>query len=224
MGFGLYAMLGAPEPLASATPFRSSRQTAPNLSALIDGLQNKYSRMQGLAADFTQVYFGADGRALQESGQLVLKRPARARWEYTQPERKLFLSDGKQIVFYVYGDKQATVTSVKASADPQIPFLFLLGRGNLRRDFQRIELAAGEHPVDAGNVVLRLVPKRAPEEFKQLLVEVSPASLAVRRMVIFERNGARMDFILSNIRENVVAPESDFHFTPPPGVTLRKAQ
>ena len=224
IGMGLYAMLGTPGPLAAATPPWLSRQTAPNLSALIDGLQSKYSRMQGLAADFTQVYFGADGRALQESGQLVLKRPARARWEYTQPERKLFLSDGKQIVFYVHGDKQATVTSVKASADPQIPFLFLLGRGNLRRDFQRIEMAANEHPVDAGNVVLRLVPKRAPEEFKQLLVEVSPASLAVRRMVIFERNGARMDFTLSNIRENVVAPESDFHFTPPPGVTLRKAQ
>jgi outer membrane lipoprotein carrier protein len=180
--------------------------------------------MQGLAADFTQIYFGGDGRALQESGHLILKRPARARWEYTQPERKLFLSDGKQIYFYVLGEKQATVTSVKASADPQIPFLFLLGRGNLRRDFQRIELAANEHPVDAGNLVLRLVPKRAPDEFKQLLIEVSPTSLAVRRMVIFERNGARMDFTLSNIRENVVAPDSDFRFTPPPGVTLKRAE
>ena len=76
----------------------------------------------------------------------------------------------------------------------------------------------------AGNVVLRLVPKHAPDEFKQLLVEVSPSPLAVQRMVIFERNGARMDFKLSNVRENFVAPDADFQFIPPSGVTLRKAR
>jgi len=195
-----------------------------NLSALIDGLQNKFARMPGLAADFTQVYVGADGRTASESGHLVLKRPGRARWEYTQPERKLFVSDGKHIFFYVYGERQATQASIKESADPQIPFLFLLGRGNLRRDFSRIEIAANERPASAGNIVLLLVPKRAPQEFKQLLVEVSPSPLAVHRMVIFERNGARMDFRLANIRENFVAPESDFQFIPPPGVSIRKAQ
>lgn len=195
-----------------------------NLPALIDGLQNKYARMQGMAADFTQIYAGADGRTASESGHLVLKRPGKARWEYTQPERKLFVSDGKSIFFYVYGERQASQASVKESADPQIPFLFLLGRGNLRRDFSRIEVAAGERPATPGNVVLLLVPKRAPQEFKQLLVEVSPSTVAVHRMVIFERNGARMDFTLSNVRENFVAPENDFHFTPPPGVTIRKAQ
>jgi outer membrane lipoprotein carrier protein len=208
---------------AAATSAINGRQ-AVNLSALIDGLQNKYSRMQGLAADFTQVYAGADGRTASESGHLVLRRPGKARWEYTQPERKLFVSDGKTIFFYVQGERQASQAAVKASADPQIPFLFLLGRGNLRRDFSRIEVATGERPVAAGNVVLRLVPKHAPQEFKQLLVEVSPSTAAVQRMVIFERNGARMDFTLSNIRENFIAPDSDFRFTPPPGVTLRKAQ
>ena len=209
----------APSPSANR---RTSQQV--NLPALIDGLQNKYARMMGLAADFTQVYAGADGRTVSESGHLALKRPGKARWEYTQPEHKLFVSDGRNIFFYVYGERQATQASVKTSADPQIPFLFLLGRGNLRRDFSRIEVAAGERPVMAGNVVLLLVPRRAPEEFRQLLVEVSPANIAVHRMVIFERNGARMDFTLSNTRENFVAPESHFHFTPPPGVTIRKAQ
>ncbi|HKP12265.1 MAG TPA: outer membrane lipoprotein chaperone LolA [Blastocatellia bacterium] len=209
--------LAAPPDARSVTP-------QVNLAALIDGLQSKYGRMQGMAADFTQIYLGADGRRASEAGYLVLKRPSKARWEYTQPERKLFISDGRNIFFYVYGERQATQASVKESADPQIPFLFLLGRGNLRRDFSRIEVAAGAHAAAAGNVVLLLVPKRAPQEFKQLLVEVSPSSLAVHRMVIFERNGGRMDFSLANVRENFIAPDSDFHFTSPPGVTLKRAQ
>ncbi|MFL6214256.1 MAG: outer membrane lipoprotein chaperone LolA [Blastocatellia bacterium] len=210
---------------AFASPPESSRAAATqlDLNALIDALQNKYGRMQGLAADFNQIYIGADGRRANEAGHLILKRPGKARWEYVQPERKLFVSDGRSIFFYVYGERQASQASVKESADPQIPFLFLLGRGNLRRDFSRIEVADGERPVNAGNIVLRLVPKRAPQEFKQLLAEVSPANASVQRLVIFERNGARMDFTLSNVRENFVAADSDFRFTPPPGVTLRKA-
>src|SRR5690348_3024137 len=41
-----------------------------NLGALIDALQARYGRMQGLAADFSQVYSGADGRRANESGHL----------------------------------------------------------------------------------------------------------------------------------------------------------
>jgi chaperone LolA len=197
---------------------------SPDLNPLIDGLQRKYSRMQGLAADFVQVYSGADGRVIRETGQLLLKRPAKARWEYASPERKLFVSDGRDVFFYVYGERNATRSPIKETTDPQIPFLFLLGRGNLRRDFSRIEIAAAESAIGAGVQVLRLFPRRAPEEFKQLLVEVSTASFEVRRMVIFERTGARMDFLLSNIRENYVAPDSQFQFVTPPGVIVKRAK
>ena len=213
-------------PLATGAGARTilvnADQTA-ELNALIDGLQRKYSRIQGLEADFLQVYYGTDGRVIREAGHLLLKRPGKARWEYSSPERKLFISDGKNVFFYVYGEKNATRSAVKETADPQIPFLFLLGRGNLRRDFSRIEVAAGESAAGPGNQVLRLFPKRAPEEFKQLLVEIVPSTFDVRRMVIFERSGARMDFLLSNVRENV-SPDSQFQFTPPAGVTVKRAQ
>ena len=208
--------------IAACVPIAPAQSA--DLNLLIEGLQRKYSRMQGLEADFVQVYRGADGRVVRESGHLLLKRPGKARWEYTSPERKVFVSDGRSVFFYVYGEKNATRSSIKETVDPQIPFLFLLGRGNLRRDFSRIEVATGEPVAGAGNQVLRLFPKRAPEEFKQLLVEVSSASFEVRRMVIFERSGARMDFLLSNLRENYVAPENQFQFTVPPGVILKRAE
>src|SRR5437588_12935594 len=195
---------------------------SPDLNALIDGLQHKYARMQGLEASFSQAYYGADGRTIHESGRLLLKRPGKARWEYESPERKLFVSDGRNVYFYVYGEKSATRSAIKETADPQIPFLFLLGRGNLRRDFSRIEIATNESALVAGDQVLRLFPKRAPEEFKQLLVEVSPSTFEVKRMVIFERSGAKMDFLLSNVRENYIAPESQFQFIAPPGVTIKR--
>ncbi len=204
--------------------FRSPIQAAQvDLNQIIDRLQAKYSRMNGLAASFVQLYQAPDGRRTRESGSLLLKRPGKARWDYQSPERKVFVSDGRQIYFYVYGERHASRSSVKQSADPQIPFLFLLGRGNLRKDFSRIEVT-GEPPSIAGNVVLKLVPKRAPEEFKELLAEVDVQSFSIRRLVIFEPNGARMDFLLNEVRENHIAADSEFRFTPPAGVTIRPSQ
>jgi len=189
--------------------------------SIIDGIEKKYSGMKGLAAEFIQSYEGPDGQRVRESGHLLLKRNGKARWDYTEPERKIFVSDGKNIYFYVLGERYASRTSVKQSGDPQIPFLFLLGHRDLRSEFSRIELLSDERAAMPGNRVLRLVPKRAPEEFKRLLVEVNPVSFEVRRLVIFERNGARMDFLLANVRENYVASDQEFAFTPPRGVTVR---
>jgi outer membrane lipoprotein carrier protein len=205
-------------------PSPGSAQEQTDLTALIDGLQKKYSRMKGLAADFTQIYRGPDGRTLRESGRLTLKRPGKARWDYSSPEKKLFVSDGKNIFFHVEGERHATRAPVRQSVDPQIPFLFLLGRGNLRRDFSKIETVSSERPVSAGNVILRLFPRKAPDSFKQLLVEVSPYSYEVRRLVIFEQSGARIDFLLDNMRENNLAPDAWFSFTPPPGVSVVPAR
>lgn len=211
----------SPTSNASLRAYHASAEQE-QLDLLIDGLQRKYSKMSGLAADFVQVYQSADGRNIRESGHLMLKRPGKARWEYSSPERKVFLSDGKHIYFYVYGERQATKASIKESADPQIPFLFLLGRGNLRKEFSRIELLNDERAIEAGNKILRLVPKNAAEEFKKLLVEVNPSTFQVKRLVIFERSGARMDFLLNNTQENFAASENEFRFTAPAGVAIKQ--
>ena len=108
------------------------------LSSVVDGLQNKYSRLRSLGADFLQTYVGGDGRIVTERGHVLLKRPGKARWDYTEPEKKVFVSDGRLIYFHVWGEREALSSNVRESRDPQIPFLFLLGRGDLRRDFARI--------------------------------------------------------------------------------------
>ena len=190
------------------------------LASVIDGLQHKYSRLQSISADFLQTYVGGDGRVIAERGRVLLKRPGKARWDYIEPEKKVFVSDGRVIFFYVSGEREALRSSVRESRDPQIPFLFLLGRGDLRRDFSRIEIT-NEAPSERGGLVLLLFPRKAPDEFKQLLAEVNPSTFSVTRLVIFKRNGARMSFSLSNVRENQAAPDDQFTFKPPPGVTIR---
>jgi outer membrane lipoprotein carrier protein len=189
------------------------------LDRLVNALQTKYNKISTLAADFAQVHTSRSQRERRESGYLLLKKPGKMKWNYTTPEEKLFISDGKWLYEYVPADKYATRSSIKATGDLRAPFAFLLGQGNLRREFRRIEFAK-ESPIKAGNKVLRLIPKHL-QDFDELRVEFDPDTFQIARLSIIEPDSERSDFIFSNIRENVPAPSEEFKFKAPPGVEVR---
>ncbi|MCI0524834.1 MAG: outer membrane lipoprotein chaperone LolA [Acidobacteria bacterium] len=206
--------------LCSVRAPSSQASAQSELDQLINALQTKYNKLSSLAADFTQIYTAPGERTRRESGRVLLKKPGRMRWDYTSPETKLFVSDGKWVYEYVPADGYATRSSVKESDDLRAPFAFLLGRGNLRRDFKLIEFAS-EAPAKAGNKVLRMIPKRAAD-FKELVIEVEPNSLQLSRLSLIESGGARSDFIFSNVQENVATSAAQFTFKAPAGVEVRK--
>lgn len=193
---------------------------ASELDQIINGLQGKYLRLNTLTAEFTQIYNAPGERTRRESGQLQLKKPGKMRWNYATPEAKLYVSDGKVIYEYLPAERTATRASAKQTDDWRAPFMFLLGRGNLRRDFARIEFA-DEAPIRAGNRVLRMIPKRR-SDLQELLIEIEPNSLRLTRLSLLKSGHARIDFLLNNVQENVAVADSLFVFNPPVGVTVKQ--
>jgi len=189
------------------------------LERAINGLQSKCNKISTLSADFAQVHTSRSQRERRESGHLLLKKPGKMKWNYTTPEEKEFISDGKWLYEYVPAEKAVTRSLIKETGDLRAPFAFLLGQGNLRSEFRRIEFAK-ESPVKAGNKVLRMLPKHL-QDFDELLIEFDPNSFQLERLTIIEPDGERSDFTFSNLKENVQAPSVEFTFKTPPGVELR---
>jgi outer membrane lipoprotein carrier protein len=190
-----------------------------DLDRSINGLQSKYNKISTLSADFAQVHTSRDQSERRESGNLLLRKPGKMKWNYTAPEEKQFISDGKWLYEYVPAEKAVTRSSIKETGDMRAPFAFLLGQGNFRREFRRIEFAK-ESPVKAGNKVLRMIPKHL-QDFDELRVEFDPDTFEMARLSILESDGDRSDFIFSNVKENVSAPSAEFTFKTPPGVEVR---
>jgi outer membrane lipoprotein carrier protein len=142
------------------------------------------------------------------------------RWDYRQPEEKIFIVNDKTVYFYLPIEKEVTITELKESDDPRAPFVFLLGRRNLQKDFKSVEISAVESPIIAGNIVLELVPKRVSNTLKRLFVEIEPKAIRLSRIVLINASDGRSDFILSNFKENFVIEDSSFDFTPPEGVKV----
>jgi outer membrane lipoprotein carrier protein len=189
-------------------------------SRILEQVQKKYSRLETISAEFVHVYRAPGSRPLRESGFMLLQRPRRMRWEYTSPEEKLFISDGKMVYFYVPADRQVTRARIKDVDDLRVSFIFMLGRLDIRQYFSRFELTQSERPVEAGNYVIRLTPEKRHAAFAELLIEVVPATFELRRVSIMEFGGARSDFLFSNVRENVPVPPEQFRFTIPPNVQV----
>lgn len=191
---------------------------ARNLNALVDGVERSFAVMRDFSADFVQIFEDPLNRKQQESGHLYLMRPRMMRWEYKNPEDKLFISDSKTVYLYVPADRQVNKEAVRSTFDDRMPLMFLLGRSDLRKEFTRFELLSTK-PFLEGTRVVRMYPRRKTD-LNEVIMEVDPANYQIRRLVLAHSDGSRSEFIFSNIRINTGLRASLFDFKVPPGVDV----
>ncbi len=106
-----------------------------DLGALVAGLQRRYASVGSISARFTQIY-RAPGIEQIESGILFMKKPGLMRWEYRDPETKLFVADGRNAYLYTPGDRQVIIRPFSANELRSTPLRFLLGQGDIEKDFK----------------------------------------------------------------------------------------
>ena len=189
-----------------------------DVHAIADKVDQRYNHMQTLQAQFAETYLGA-GMKRTESGTLELKKPGRMRWDYTEPRPKMFVTDGATAWFYVPGERQARRAPVKQIEDLRSPLRYLLGKTKLEKEFLGLTIATDAKPVNAGDVVLRGVPKGMQERVSQTLLEVTADGL-ITRIVVEEMDGSVTEFRFLQQKENVQVSDQRFRFTPPPGVEV----
>ena len=190
----------------------------PDVHALAAKVDQHYDHIRTLEAKFSETYKGA-GMSRTESGVLLLKKPGRMRWDYEQPRPKIFLTDGSTAWFYVPGEGQARRTPVKQLDDLRSPLRYLLGKTKLEKELEGLSVASDVDPLNAGDVVLRGVPKGMRERVEQTLLEVTPEGV-ITRIVVEELDGSVTEFRFLQQTENVEISDREFHFTPPVGVEV----
>jgi outer membrane lipoprotein carrier protein len=195
----------------------------PDVKHVAAAVDDYYNHLKSLKAAFTEVYQG-QGMSRTESGTLWLKKPGRMRWEYHVPREKLFLIDSDHAYFYVTGEQQARKTPLRNLDDIRSPLRYLLGKTKLEKELEALSLAPDRTPLQAGDVVLRGVPKAMKDRISSVDLEISPAH-EIHRIVIHGVDDTVTDFRFSELEPNVPVQSSLFRFTPPPGVaTLEDSQ
>ena len=203
--------------LLCALPAVLGAQSRPAPEALARALQQRYQGIRDFSADFVHTYRGGVLRTqTTERGAVSIKKPGLMRWVYTTPEKKEFVSDGRQVYSYIPADRQVIVTPLPADREATTPALFLAGRGDIVRDFTA---AAAETSVP-GTAALKLTPRREEPEYEYLVVAVDPTTLQIRGLTTRDRQGGDSTLIFNNLKENRGITDKEFAFRIPRGVDV----
>ena len=183
---------------------------------VVDALQRTYDATADFVADFRQeTEVKTLGRSLKASGKLTFKRPGKMLWNYESPKGQFVLADGKHLYFYQPEQNQVIKSPLKNAFRGDIPLSFLLGLGNLKKDFNATLKAS-----DESQNVLRLEPKGEAGGYSEILVGVSKSSSDILWVSVRDAASNLTTLRFSGMRKGVGIKDSLFQLQIPNGADV----
>jgi outer membrane lipoprotein carrier protein len=188
-----------------------------NADAIVEALQKSYDATADFVADFRQeTEVKTLNRSLKAWGKVSFKRPAKMLWRYEEPKGQFVLADGKHLYFYQPEPNQVIKTPLKNAFRTDIPLSFLLGIGNLKKDF-KATLKAAEQTQN----VLRLEPRSDTSAgFGEILLGVSKNSADILWVSVRDASSNLTTIRLSEMRKGVGLKDSLFTLQIPDGADV----
>jgi outer membrane lipoprotein carrier protein len=172
-------------------------------------LQRKLATIKSFSASFNQQVFDAQKQLLQQGkGELMIKQPARFRFETTEPEPNLFIGDGNNLWFYNETLEQLTIYNA-ASEVNRTPFVLLTST--------KAELWA-QYVVKQQGDQFVIQSKAADSPVKQLTLSFSDGALS--KMQVLDMNQQLSEFNFTLVQLNVALDDGLFQFSPPEHVDI----
>ncbi|MBI4891054.1 MAG: outer membrane lipoprotein carrier protein LolA [Acidobacteria bacterium] len=191
---------------------------ARDLQEILRAVERRYNGSATLECRFELRQLVQNRPRRSESGRLILRKPGRMRWEYTQPAGKLFVCDGKWVYFYSPGDPKAEKAKLKEADDFRAPLAFLLGRLDFRRTFGDFELKE-----DGAEATIVALPKSDRVPYRRVEFTVNSAN-SITRLTVRGVDGTDMEFLFTAEKLNTPAAESEFRFQPPQGIPVEEVE
>ncbi len=189
------------------------RPAEPTAQQLAHRVDKYYNGLHSLRTAFTESFHGM-GIDREESGTLLLRKPGKMHWSYTQSSGQ-GLSARWQIRLVLFAWRCPSRTR---------------GRHAIGRSALTTALPAGPHAtaegtrrVDAVHHRRWTAALRSAQGNAQPGGEDCPGGErrgVIHSMVIDETDGARTSFTFKESQADAPAPNSDFVFHPPPGVPV----
>ncbi len=200
--------------------FFSAPALASTGQTLLMEIQHQYEKTHDLEAGFVQEYIGKVMRQPQKGeGKVFFKKKGMMRWDYRIPNQKI-ISDGQTLYFYQPEENQVLVSPVDRMVRE---FGFLMGEGDLRRDFKLLSVndsVQGREDL----AVIEIAPREPHPAVSKLSLTLDRKTYLVIQVDVFDGLGNVTRTRFNEIRTNTNLPASFFQFKIPPGTEVIRMQ
>jgi outer membrane lipoprotein carrier protein len=200
-------------------PCAQAAESAPSsLKATLSHLQRHYQETDSFRAKFKETVTRAGAMPQLREGTISYRKPGRMRWEFTGDQPETVVSDGITIYDYDPGLNQVVETPLKQAFKTQAAAAFLLGVGNVQRDFDAS--APPSSPKDS-LIYLLLTPKAGGDK---VALGLDPHTYNIVALALTDSLGNTTALSFSDIQTNVSLAASMFTFKVPDGADIVGAQ
>ena len=202
-------------PLFLSGPLLAAEESK-NEEQVIEGLQKSYESAVDFVADFRQeTELKTLNRTLKAWGKVYFKRPGKMLWRYEEPKGQWVLADGKSLYFYQPEQGQVLKAPLKNAFRSDVPLSFLLGIGNLKRDF-KVTLKG----LEGNQYILQLGPKGESGGVDEVLLGVDRQAFGIDWARIRDPVENVTTVRFSNMRRGAGLNDSLFRLQVPDGVDV----
>jgi outer membrane lipoprotein carrier protein len=190
-------------------------QTAEQVAAQLEA---RMSSLRSLQADFQQTLYASNvSTPLQEQGRLFIRNPGWLRFEYTDPETKVFLIKGNLYYEYYPEDKQLVERTLSEEGSEGALLGLLSGSAEIQEHYS-VEFAL-EPPEEPGMYRIRLTPQEEdPDTY--IILEIDAREWLIHKAVSFDWTGNHQEFVFSRVKADIRLPDSLFELKVPPDVDI----
>jgi len=194
----------------------------PGIAQVLEGLQERYAGSRFCASFRQESTLKAMQITDEASGSVCFKHPDKMRWQYTEPEEQLVVSDGRTFWIYRPLDHQVMVGETAAYFGDGKGASFLSDMGLLESRFTVGWAKTGtlaDHNREAVHV-LELVPKNGLGGISVLYLVVSRKTLEVVETVSYNPFGDETRIRFSDFTYDPPLDDAFFSFRVPEGVDI----
>jgi len=204
-------LLVAAAPVRSETMAPAGPPVSKDLKQALDLLQRHYHDTNSFTANFNEEIATVGAPKRNRQGTVSFRKPGRMRWEFELPDKQLIVSDSETLYTYDPDLNQVVETPLKQALKSSSATSFLLGIGNINRDFKA---SFAKPAAPTGLVDLILDAKTGGYKIE---VGLDPKTYNLMTLTLTDQLGdvTRIDF--SDVRDNAELPDSTFTFKTPSG-------
>lgn len=211
-------ILAAEEALSPADSPGTSTQADTAMQAEIEKIQTYYIGAGNFSVQFTQNYHSKITKRVKVSkGMVDFAKPMKMRWDYTEPERSSFITDGQSLWLVHWLEKDIKFNKNLKSSDLESSLAFLWGGDNIieRYAITKLDLPMVEGIIKAeGRVVLELLP-REKSQFDVLYLLVDPKTHRIAEVALVDLLGNLNHLVFTLPKLQQTFPKGHFSFKAP---------
>jgi len=189
-----------------------------DLTAVVRQVQERYDATRDFTADVTQTTTVASvGKTAVMHGTVAFKKSGKMRWELTDGDPQVIVSDGTTLWLYQPKEHQVLKAPFEAAFRSSTPVSFLTGVGRIADDF--VPQLDGE---EGTTLYLLLTPRRDPS-VGSLRLTIARPSFDIIGAEVRDPLGNVNRLRFDHIQRNTGIADDRFVFQVPPGADVISA-